>query len=266
MADTKKYRGAVFFDVDGTLIDERISVSVPTQATREAIARLRENGYLACVATGRAKCYLCELQVEFDCYVTCNGAIVELNGEVFAQYMEDSKLKALLAHLDEKGFGFSFETHEKCYVGAKKSEEFMRAMRESKIDTKNFTVTDDFDGLRFCKAMITFSDEAKYRALCEKFGMDFDIVQHHTDPEADINLARISKAVGVARVLELTGIDRDNTYAFGDGANDAELFGTVGCGIAMTPHSSALDGVAKMVTGGVADGGIPNALVKLGLI
>ena len=266
MADIKKYKGAVFFDVDGTLIDERIGVSVPTEATRDAIARLRENGYLACVATGRAKCYLCDLQTEFDCYVTCNGAIVELDGEIYPQYMDDGKLRSLLSYLDENGFGFSFETNERCYVGAKKSKEFLNAMRASRIDTKSFTVTDNFEGLRFCKAMITFSDEAKYRALCEKFGMDFDIVQHHTDPEADINLARISKAVGVARVLELTGIDRDNTYAFGDGANDAELFGTVGCGIAMTPHSSALDGVAKMVTGGVADGGIPNALVKLGLI
>ena len=44
MADIKKYKGAVFFDVDGTLIDERIGVRVPTEATRDAIARLRENG------------------------------------------------------------------------------------------------------------------------------------------------------------------------------------------------------------------------------
>ena len=170
MADIKKYKGAVFFDVDGTLIDERIGVSVPTEATRDAIARLRENGYLACVATGRAKCYLCDLQTEFDCYVTCNGAIVELDGEIYPQYMDDGKLRSLLSYLDENGFGFSFETNERCYVGAKKSKEFLNAMRASRIDTKSFTVTDNFEGLRFCKAMITFSDEAKYRALCEKFG------------------------------------------------------------------------------------------------
>ena len=39
--------GAVFFDYDGTLTDGPSGVNETTAATRRAVARLRENGYLA---------------------------------------------------------------------------------------------------------------------------------------------------------------------------------------------------------------------------
>ena len=37
----KQYKGAVFFDVDGTLVDERLKIYHPTPKTAEAIGRLR---------------------------------------------------------------------------------------------------------------------------------------------------------------------------------------------------------------------------------
>lgn len=38
-------RGVVFFDVDGTLIDWTKKIYVPTKVTKDAIVKLRENGY-----------------------------------------------------------------------------------------------------------------------------------------------------------------------------------------------------------------------------
>ena len=98
----KKYKGAGFFDIDGTLIDERIGVSAPTESTKNAISLLRKNGYFVGVATGRAKCYMCDLGIDFDCYVTCNGAVVEIGGAVvYTDYMDEKRQREMIAYLDE---------------------------------------------------------------------------------------------------------------------------------------------------------------------
>ena len=65
----KNYKGAVFFDVDGTLVDERLEIFKPTSKTIESIQKLKENGYLVGIATGRARCYVPDMGIDFDCYV-----------------------------------------------------------------------------------------------------------------------------------------------------------------------------------------------------
>ena len=77
----KDYKGAVFFDVDGTLVDERLKIYQPTEMTKQAIARLKENGYLVGIATGRSRCYTPKTDIDFDCYVTSNGAVAEVDGK-----------------------------------------------------------------------------------------------------------------------------------------------------------------------------------------
>ena len=50
----KQFKGAVFFDYDGTLTDKDAGLFVPSPKTVEAIKRLQKNGYAACLATGRS--------------------------------------------------------------------------------------------------------------------------------------------------------------------------------------------------------------------
>ena len=49
----KKYKGAVFFDYDGTLVDEVDHIKTVTPKTLEAIRRLQDNGYAALLCSGR---------------------------------------------------------------------------------------------------------------------------------------------------------------------------------------------------------------------
>ena len=77
----KKYKGAVFFDIDGTLIELARGIHLPPPSAAEGVARLRENGYLTAIATGRAEAYIPDLKLEIDCIVSCNGAVVTKDGE-----------------------------------------------------------------------------------------------------------------------------------------------------------------------------------------
>ena len=61
------YQGAVFFDADGTLIDGPSGIFAPTEKTKEAIAQLREQGFLTVLATGRSPCYVLPSLLLFDC-------------------------------------------------------------------------------------------------------------------------------------------------------------------------------------------------------
>lgn len=265
--NTKKYKGAVFFDVDGTLIDERIGVSVPTDSTKEAVALLKQNGYLTGVASGRAKCYMCDLEIDFDCFVTCNGAVAEIDGDIIhMDYIENDNLKKLVAYLDKNDFGYALETRDVCYYGEKNKDEFLGMMIRSKLSTEHFVKLESLDNLKVCKIMITFKTMEAFDKLFQEFGGEFMIAQHHDDFEADINLKGVSKAKGIQKVIEHIGVDLSDTYAFGDDSNDVQMMNTVGFGIAMTPHSPLLDGIVKKVAGGVADGGIYNALKEIGLI
>ena len=58
------------------------------------------------------------------------------------------------------------------------------------------------------------------------------------------------------------GIDYENTYAFGDGVNDIEMFQLVKHGIAMGNAVQELKNIASDITKSVDDDGVAAAFVK----
>ncbi len=263
----KKYKGAVFFDIDGTLVDERLGISMPTESTMTAISALKKNGYLTGIATGRAKCYVPKMGIDFDCYVTCNGAVTEINDKVISvEYIEPAKLARIVEYLEKNRFGYDIETRNICYYGEETYQSLFEMMKKFSIDSSCFAPLKKIDDIYANKAMVTFESDDDFDRLCKEFANDFLITRHHMNNSADVSIFGVTKAKGIEKIAKAAGIDIADTYAFGDDANDIEMLSAVGCGIAMTPHSPSLDGVAKKITGGVADDGIYNALCELGLI
>lgn len=263
----KKYKGAVFFDIDGTLVDERAGISKPSELTKKGVEALKKNGYLTGIATGRAKCYVPDMDIDFDCYITCNGAVAEINGKViFNAHIEEDKLCRVLNYIQENKFGYDIETRDRCYYGEKTKENLFEMLKKFSINQTCFTPFKDASGLLANKVMVTFDNDTQFEKLCKDFCDDFLITRHHDNNSCDISIFGITKATGINAVIQREGIDIADTYAFGDDANDIDMLATVGYGIAMTPHSPLLDEVVKEVTASVADDGVYNALVKLGII
>ena len=75
-----------------------------------------------------------------------------------------------------------------------------------------------------------------------------------------------SKAVGIECLLKHFGIRREETMAFGDGANDIEMLDYVGTGVAMGNAADIVKAHADYVTDSSDDDGIANALTRLGII
>ena len=68
-----------FFDVDGTLL--QLGSKEPSPKTVQALQKLRANGVLLCMATGRGYLSIPHFEsVDFDIWLTFNGSYVPQQG------------------------------------------------------------------------------------------------------------------------------------------------------------------------------------------
>lgn len=266
----EQYIGAVFFDIDGTLIEAKRGITQISARLEKALPVLREKGYLTCVASGRSRGYLPELGGHFGGYITCNGAVAEIEGKVlFEKYVEPEKLRRFTDYMDKHGFGYILENSEECFTTEFGSRTYQGlAGRLSKNYDCFYPLADleHPESLRVTKLQIACDNEPEFRRIQEVFAADFDIMPHRYEMAADVEPLGTSKASGILDVLERLHIPRKNTYAFGDDNNDVEMIRTVAHGVVMTPHVPALDGLAEYVTGTVEEDGVYFGLRHFGLV
>lgn len=263
MTSSSEYKGAVFFDIDGTLIDMKNNINTPPESAAKAIAELKENGYLVGIATGRAEEYIPNLGLDLNCVVSCNGSIVKVDGEiVFNQAVPPEASAAVIEYFNNHKLFFLVETIHGCYYCGEPDDTFawlrtsFRHISEYPEDIENLRVN------KMCAPYVEgIIDEFK-----EKFGSDLYIIRQRHSDLMDMGAAGVSKAAGICAALDRFGVDIENSYAFGDDTNDIEMLTAVGHGIAMTPHVPDLDGIAEYVTSGVTDDGIYNGLRHFGLV
>lgn len=260
------YQGAVFFDADGTLIDGPSGILAPTEKTKACIARLRENGFLTVLATGRSQCYVLRSLLLFDCYITANGARSEAGGTVIHnRVIAPDALRALTGYLDDAGINYVLEEPDYCYCPDLSEENFQGMMHKYAFPADRFLPLHTLDGLRINKLMVTYDRADKRDRLMRDFGDRYDITDQPGNQACDVGMRGISKGLGVQEVLEHFHIPREQSYAFGDADNDCEMFRTVGTGIAMGRHTAKLGQAARFITGTVQQDGIYTALQKLHL-
>ncbi len=74
------------------------------------------------------------------------------------------------------------------------------------------------------------------------------------------------KVSGIQKMLELYGISREETIAFGDGENDIEMLEFAGIGVAMGNAEPEVKEAADYITTDIDKDGILNACKHFGLI
>ena len=254
----RKYKGGIFFDIDGTLINLENGIDKPTEKTLEAIKKLQDEGYLIGIATGRMHNYIPDsiLDLNLEVYISSNGAVSKYNGEnIVNDIINPDLLEESLDFLDENGCRYVVACDDVSYFNGEKNERFPwinknvfpldnKRKNASKVTT---SYTEEF----LCK----FKDKYKDRlyVLLHRQNMDF----------GDIT---VSKASGIKKTAEYFGIDFDNIYTFGDDYNDFEMISEFKHGVAMTPHVKELEEVADYITDSVENEGIYKAFEHYGLI
>lgn len=259
--------GIVFFDYDGTLVDESSKIFRPTKTTLETVKRLQANDIAVILATGRAKCYVPETGIEWDGIVASNGAYAEIGGEtVYSTLVDKARTEELISRADELGYVYVLETQERCITNGMKNDMFLKMLNRFDISGKNFVSIDDVDEPAANKMFLVYDSAEKMELIQKAFEGKFVLRSHRGSFSCDCDTPDNNKGIGVRRIIEFTGIDRNKTYSFGDGPNDRELISEAGHGIAMGVHDKALSDVCESVTLTVAEEGVTAALKKFGLV
>lgn len=263
-------KGIVFFDVDGTLIDWSKKVYSPTKATREAISKLKENGYLTFLATGRPKNSVTESikNLGLNGYVASNGSYAELEGEVlFNECIDNERLKEVLNFLEKNNIDYLLESQEKNYVLNTENEKIKKLIIDADLGMENISEDWDKDTVKVNKIIAIGYDENSYDLTYNEFReKGYAFMKNQFGDMFEIYISKYTKGYGVEHLLEKLDISKEKAYAFGDGENDIEMFQVVKYGIAMKGYHKGLEPHAFDFTEDVENEGIYKGLEKLGLI
>lgn len=258
-------RKAVFFDIDGTLWDEKMQIP---QSTKESLKRLRENGHYAFLCSGRSRSNIRSprlLELGFDGVVAACGTHIDFHKEtIFEKLLSKEQVAHILNVLDEHGILAVLEGPQYIYVDEDSFEDdpyviyLRRELGEflKPIHGNNEIVIN--------KLSIAAKKEMMEQLLLE-LGEEFTGI-YHEEEVVEIIPSGYSKATGIEKVCEILDIPLENTYAFGDSANDLEMLRYVAHGIAMGNGTKEAKESAGYITDALWEDGIQNGLAHYGLI
>lgn len=260
-------KALVFFDYDGTIVDESEKIYRPTKTTLETINKIKSGGGLVVLATGRAKSYVPDLGIEWDGIVSSNGAYAEINGKtIYNKLVDDELLREFVEKAETIGYKYALENQDVCYTNGFDDDHFMDTLKFFDINRTNFRPVSEADVLRANKMFMTFSEMSVFNEAVKEFEGRYIMGLHRNNLSCDVDTVGNNKSIGVCKLIEYLGIDKADTYAFGDGINDYEMIECVGHGIAMGVHHQKLDDVCEFVTDTVKNEGITAGLIRLGVI
>nr|WP_263323297.1 Cof-type HAD-IIB family hydrolase [Neobacillus sp. Marseille-Q6967] len=256
-------RSVIFFDIDGTLLthDKKLPYS-----TKEAIFKLKENGHVVAIATGRAPFMFEELRKELDIhtYVSYNGQYCVLNGEVIhTNPLNIPSLEKLTEMALRNGHPVVFMDHEDMKANVPEHDYITESIATLKVgrfpthDPHYYKGRDLYQTLLFCPE----GEEQQY----EQEYKDFDFIRWHP-VSVDVLPKGGSKARGIEKIAAKLGFPEERQYAFGDGLNDIEMLKTIKNSIAMGNAEEMVKAVAKHITKSVEEDGILHGLKMVGLL
>jgi len=263
---------AVFFDIDGTLVDS--TNTVPASA-REAIRQLRANGHLAFINTGRTYVSINEhiRSVGFDGYICACGSRIYCNGtEIFTRTIDPARYAGIIRILRRIKAPVFFEGPDRIYFdphnpGTNEQLRLCRPDFVKKSDGRVYDMPADpkDPSILFDKFFCLFEPGADIREL-QDFVKDDYLSILHSDGHFEVTALGCSKAQGVHILAQKLGLSLENCYAVGDSANDLEMLKAVAHGIAMGDSAKVILPYCEFITKPLQQDGILHALKHYSLI
>ena len=275
---------AVFFDIDGTLVNDSRTV---LKSTEKAIKSLKDQGILVGLATGRGPYFVEPFmkQLDLDFAVTYNGQYIFSREKVIAARPIDKQhLTAIIDFARKKGKEIALGTKEGVegsrimsfglspasqwgsqFVPKKLSRTVSngfnqlvgKVIRQDKEELLNLARKPIYQVLMLATPKETLEFEEQFQEL--KF-------TRSSPYAADIINQGVSKLEGIKLIAEEFGFDISQVMAFGDSDNDIEMLSGVGLSIAMGNSNSRVKEVAKHTTSSNSRDGIHRALEHFGIL
>lgn len=244
-------------DIDGTLTNSKKEI---TQATKDAIFALQEDGGIAAIATGRPTSgtnWLAEALrfKEYGGYVlSYNGARVvrSSTGEILYNHpFPQQYLPQIVEVAKEHGVGLITYDQQDNVITASAIDKYMEL--ESRINNlKIIQVPDLVAAISFPISKCLISGEPEVLApLTEELAKRYHGVLNIYRSEPfflEIMAPSIDKAHALERLLPSLGISREECVCCGDGYNDISMIRFAGIGVAMGNAQQEVKDNADVIT------------------
>ncbi len=258
----------IFFDIDGTLMDDKTDV-VPESAI-QALHQARANGHLIFLCTGRCESIWPKelLDVGFDGVVGGCGTHIVYQGEELLHAEIEAELAREIAddltrfHIDGVLEGKEFAYFRRDYWMP-----FVTTIFEENgtFSPKYQLFWAEEEELHFDKMALFFDETSDMASFKKKYEDRFDFIRR--DPTFyEVVPKSYTKASGIALLCEKLGIPREYTMSVGDSTNDLPMLAYTGISIAMGSGNPAIFDTVDFVTDGVLEDGIEKALRKYNII
>lgn len=268
---------AIFFDIDGTLVN--FQGKMP-DSTKRAIRQVQKNGHRIVICTGRSLCqiYPWLINMGFDGIIAAAGAYVSSGSRtVYEHHMDKGVLAAVLALFHRVDASYAAQTKDVVFVTADNKNRLLDRFSSMGVGEdmavqfwKSVQIDEhpahrqDIEKFTFFDAQTTISNiQEELSDCCDVAGMSFE---SPTDNSGEITSKGINKSFGIQKYIEYAGITKEDTIAFGDGPNDIDMIEYVQMGVSMGNAIDELKKRADYVTTDIDENGIEHALKKLGLL
>lgn len=258
-------RKALFFDVDGTLVNNNNEI---IQSTIDSIKKVREKGNLVFINSGRPRKMLTSIGEQINCDGLLCGCGTEIiyNDKVYFSHHLSSKDKDQLLNAKDK---YNIEIIAESNNGVRFSH------KESRFDIMKETLRmvklsgafkDDYYGdYPLFKCCIKGDKDSKLDEFIDDFKDRLDFIDRHDDFYECIPKG-YSKGSAVKWVQDYFNIEDSDTYVFGDTTNDLDMFKLPVNAIAMGFHDKELEEYASFITDNIENHGIKKAMEHFNLI
>ncbi|WP_159547708.1 Cof-type HAD-IIB family hydrolase [Streptococcus halichoeri] len=275
---------AVFFDIDGTLLNDRKNVQKTTQ---QAIQSLKKQGIMVGLATSRGPAFVQPFleNLGLDFAVTYNGQYILTRDKILYQnqlpksliykiirYASDVKKEVSLGtasglsgsriiDMGTSPFGQLISSIVPKKMVRTVESSFKHLIRRIKPQSFNNLVTIMRKPI-YQIVMVASAEETK--EITEKF--PHIKITRSSPYSIDMISVGQSKVKGIERLGQMFGFDLSEVMAFGDSDNDLEMLSGVGVGVAMGNSDVAVKEGAHFITASNNNDGISQALAHYGLI
>ncbi|HGC8608521.1 TPA: HAD-IIB family hydrolase [Streptococcus agalactiae] len=275
---------AVFFDIDGTLLNDRKNVQ---KSTIKAIRNLKDQGILVGLATGRGPSFVQPFleNLGLDFAVTYNGQYIYSRSEIiYTNQLSKTTVYRLIRYAGARRREISLGTASgllgsgiiglgtsrlgqivsslvprKWAKAIERSfKHFIRRIKPQNIDSLMIILREPI------YQVVLVATEGESERIQKQF---LRVKLTRSSPYSmDVISEEQSKVKGIERVGQRYGFDLSEVIAFGDSDNDIEMLSQVGIGVAMGNASQQVKENARYTTADNNDDGISKALAHYGLI
>ena len=257
---------ALFFDIDGTLIDEHFIIP---ESTKLALVKAKQNGHRIYINSGRTRAFIHDedlLALPFDGLLCGCGTHLIVDGKDLLYHpLSDELLHRSIGLMYANDMPLILEGRKFLYMDMdmigrdRRGKAMFSSLQKIIRPVRNNEA--NWEGTKFSVVL----GNADYEKVFDAFSDEL-LPLIHDGEVAELVPKGFSKATAIEAVCAYDGIPVSETYAFGDGANDIEMLDFAGCGIAMGNARPIAKEHADFVTRDIHREGIAYALEKLGLI